>query len=234
MDLFFHNTIDLQNPTFVFSDEESRHLSKVLRKQPGDLVAVTDGKGLKVHVQIQNISSRKTNGHIVETITHPAPKHRTHIAIAPTKNIVRLEWFLEKATEIGIHRISPILCKHSERKVIKSDRLTKILQAALKQSQQFNLPQLDELISFEAFVAQQQKGYIAHCNTGEKIDLADIAPTEQSNCILIGPEGDFSLDEIVFAQKNNFQPISLGSQRLRTETAALVACHTLSLIHRNI
>ncbi len=98
----------------------------------------------------------------------------------------------------------------------------------------FILPQLDELISFEAFVAQQQKGYIAHCNTGEKIDLADIAPTEQSNCILIGPEGDFSLDEIVFAQKNNFQPISLGSQRLRTETAALVACHTLSLIHRNI
>jgi len=234
MDLFFHNTIDLQNPTFVFSDEESRHLSKVLRKQPGDLVAVTDGKGLEVHVQIQNISSRKTNGHIVETITPPAPKHQTHIAIAPTKNIVRLEWFLEKATEIGIHRISPILCKHSERKVIKSDRLAKILQAALKQSQQFHLPQLDELISFEAFVAQQQKGYIAHCNTEEKIDLADIAPTEQSNCILIGPEGDFSLDEIVFAQKNNFQPISLGSQRLRTETAALVACHTLSLIHRNI
>ena len=139
MDLFFHNTIDLQNPTFVFSDEESRHLSKVLRKQPGDLVAVTDGKGLEVRVQIQNISTRKTNGHIVETITHPAPKHRTHIAIAPTKNIVRLEWFLEKATEIGIHRISPILCKHSERKVIKSDRLTKILQAALKQSQQFHL-----------------------------------------------------------------------------------------------
>ena len=234
MDLFFHNTIDLQNPTFVFSDEESRHLSKVLRKQPGDLVAVTDGKGLEVHVQIQNINSRKTNGHIVETITHPAPKHRTHIAIAPTKNIVRLEWFLEKATEIGIHRISPILCKHSERKVIKSDRLTKILQAALKQSQQFHLPQLDELISFEAFVAQQQKGYIAHCNTGENIDLAYRATTEQSDCILIGPEGDFSLDEIVFAQKNNFQPISLGSQRLRTETAALVACHTLSLIHRNI
>ena len=234
MDLFFHNTIDLKNPAFVFSDEESRHLSKVLRKQPGDLVAVTDGKGLEVHIQIQNISSRKTNGHLVETIVHPAPKHQTHIAIAPTKNNVRLEWFLEKATEIGILRITPLLCHHSERKIIKHDRLTKILQAALKQSQQFHLPQLDELISFETFVAQQKKGYIAHCNTGEKFDLADIAATEKSNCILIGPEGDFSVDEVTFAEKNNFQSISLGSQRLRTETAALVACHTLSLIHRNI
>ena len=195
---------------------------------------MTDGKGLEVHIQIQNISSRKTNGHLVETIVHPAPKHQTHIAIAPTKNIVRLEWFLEKATEIGIHRITPLLCQHSERKVIKHDRLTKILQAALKQSQQFHLPQLDELISFETFVAQQKKGYIAHCNTGEKFDLADIAVTEKSNCILIGPEGDFSVDEVTFAEKNNFQSISLGSHRLRTETAALVACHTLSLIHRNI
>ena len=234
MDLFFHNFIDESSSVFNFSEEESRHLSKVLRKQPGDIVSVTDGKGLEVYVQIQNISQRKTNGVIQNTIKHNAPKHKTHIAIAPTKNIVRLEWFLEKATEIGIHRITPLLCNHSERKVIKKDRLTKILQAALKQSQQFYLPILDDLIPFEVFVAQQKKGYIAHCNTADKFDLAELEPTEQNNCILIGPEGDFSLEEVAFAENNNFKSISLGTQRLRTETAALVACHTLSLIHRNI
>lgn len=234
MDLFFHNFIDESNSVFNFSEEESRHLSKVLRKQPGDIVSVTDGKGLEVHVQIQSISPRKTNGLIQHTIKHNAPKHKTHIAIAPTKNIVRLEWFLEKATEIGIHRITPLLCDHSERKVIKKDRLTKILQAALKQSQQFYLPIIDDLIPFETFVAQQKKGYIAHCNTADKFDLADLKPTEQNNCILIGPEGDFSSEEIGYAENNNFKSISLGTQRLRTETAALVACHTLSLIHRNI
>lgn len=234
MDLFFHDSIDTEKSAFSFSDEESRHLAKVLRKQPGDIVSVTDGKGLEVHVEIQNISSRKTNGLIKNSITHPTPKHQTHIAIAPTKNIVRLEWFLEKATEIGIHRITPLLCQHSERKVIKKERLTKIVQAALKQSKQFHLPILDDLTPYRTFVEKQKKGYIAHCNPSDKFNLADLEPTEQSNCILIGPEGDFSMEEVTFAENNNFKSISLGTQRLRTETAAIVACHTLSLIHRNI
>lgn len=234
MDLFFHKNIDANNTTFNFSDEESRHLSKVLRKQPGDIVSVTDGKGLELRVKIQNVSSRKSTGISIETIIHNAPKHKTHIAIAPTKNLVRLEWFLEKATEIGIHRITPILCQHSERKATKNERLNKIIQAALKQSQQFHLPQLDEMTSFEAFIKQQKGGYIAHCNAGEKFDLADLEPSKDINCILIGPEGDFSLNEVAIAEKNNIKSISLGNQRLRTETAALVACHTLALIHRNL
>lgn len=234
MDLFFHKHIDADNPTFNFSDEESRHLSKVLRKHPGDIVSVTDGKGLEVSIEIQNISSRKSTGIIKETIIHSPPKHKTHIAIAPTKNIVRLEWFLEKATEIGIHRITPILCHHSERKTTKNERLNKIIQSALKQSQQFYLPKLDEITSFESFVEQQRDGYIAHCNAGDKFDLADLEPSKNINCILIGPEGDFSLNEVVFAEKNNFKSISLSNKRLRTETAALIACHTLALIHRNL
>ncbi|MDA8699346.1 16S rRNA (uracil(1498)-N(3))-methyltransferase [Flavobacteriaceae bacterium] len=234
MDLFFHTSIDTKDSLLSFSDEESRHLSKVLRKQPGDVVAVTDGKGTEVRVEIQNISPRKSSGLITETILHPSPKHKTHIAIAPTKNIVRLEWFLEKATEIGIHRITPILCKHSERKMIKNERLNKIIQAALKQSQQFHLPKLDELRTLESFIEEQNGGYIAHCNPGTKQELADLKSIENSTCILIGPEGDFSVDEVTFAEKNNFKPVSLGKQRLRTETAAIVACHTLALIHRNL
>tara|TARA_B100000767_G_C19761145_1_gene535220 strand:+ start:1922 stop:2626 length:705 start_codon:yes stop_codon:yes gene_type:complete len=234
MELFFHKTIDINNSKFNFSDEESRHLSKVLRKQPGSVVSVTDGKGIEVHVEIQNINSRKSTGIIKETFIHPFPKYKTHIAIAPTKNIVRLEWFLEKATEIGIHRITPILCQNSERKVIKNERLSKIIQSALKQSQQFHLPKIDELISFETFVQQQNSGLIAHCNIGNKFDLVDLKPNNKTNCVLIGPEGDFSLNEIAFAEKYNFKSISLGNQRLRTETAALVACHTLSLINKNL
>ena len=234
MDLFFHDHIDTNNSNLVFDPEESRHLAKVLRKQVGDLVAVTDGKGLDVRVKLENVSSRKTNGIIQETTLHPNTSNQTHIAIAPTKNIVRLEWFLEKATEIGLHRITPILCQHSERKIIKKDRLIKIIKSALKQSQKFHLPQLDDLIPFNEFVKQQAEVFIDHCNDGEKIDLANLAPSKKNNCILIGPEGDFSKEEIAFAIKNNFKPVSLGSQRLRTETAGLVACHTLSLINRKV
>jgi len=234
MDLFFHDHIDTNNSNLVFDSEESRHLAKVLRKQVGDLVAVTDGKGLDVRVKLENVSSRKTNGIIQGATLHPNTSNQTHIAIAPTKKIVRLEWFLEKATEIGLHRITPILCQHSERKIIKKDRLIKIIKSALKQSQKFHLPQLDDLIPFNEFVKQQAEGFIAHCNDGEKFDLANLAPSKKNNCILIGPEGDFSKEEIAFAIKNNFKPISLGSQRLRTETAGLVACHTLSLINRKV
>tara|TARA_B100000767_G_scaffold275619_1_gene313770 strand:- start:21474 stop:22178 length:705 start_codon:yes stop_codon:yes gene_type:complete len=234
MDLFFHNHIDTNNNNLVFDGEESQHLAKVLRKQTGDLVAVTDGKGLCVRVKLEYVSSRKTNGIIQETTLHPNIANQTHIAIAPTKNIVRLEWFLEKVTEIGVHRITPILCQHSERKVIKKDRLIKIIQSALKQSQKFYLPQLDDLIPFNEFVKQQEEGFIAHCNDGEKFKLADLTPSKKDNCVLIGPEGDFSKEEIAFAIKNNFKTISLGDQRLRTETAGLVACHTLSLINRKV
>lgn len=234
MDLFFHDHIDTNNSNLVFDGEESRHLAKVLRKQEGDLVAVTDGKGLEVRVKLEYVSSRKTNGIIQETTLHPNTANQTHIAIAPTKNIVRLEWFLEKVTEIGLHRITPILCQHSERKVVKKDRLIKIIKSALKQSQKFYLPQLDDLIPFNVFVKQQGEGFIAHCNDGEKFELANLTPSKKSNCVLIGPEGDFSKEEVAFAIKNNFKPISLGNQLLRTETAGLVACHTLSLINRKV
>lgn len=234
MDLFFHKHIEPNENTISFNQEESKHLSKVLRKQLGDEISVTDGKGLELKVELKNINSQKCNGVITKIINHPQPTHKIHIAIAPTKNINRFEWFLEKATEIGIFEITPILCKYSERKIIKAERLNKIIKSALKQSQQFHLPQLNNLISFEAFVSQQKSGYIAHCHNEEKPFLADLKTINNSNCILIGPEGDFSTQEIAFAKKNMIIPISLGNQRLRTETAALIACHTLSLLNRNI
>ncbi len=234
MDLFFHTHIDKNKNTISFSEEESKHLLKVLRKQVGNKVSVTDGNGLELKVELQNIHPRKCDGIIISEINHPQPHHKTHIAIAPTKNMNRFEWFLEKATEIGISRITPILSQNSERKVIKPQRLTKIIQSALKQSQQFHLPILDDLTPFEAFIDQQKGGYIAHCNAEEKVFLADLNINTKNNCVLIGPEGDFSNQEIAFAKKNKYIPVSLGNQRLRTETAALVACHTLSLINRNI
>ena len=157
----------------------------------------------------------------------------THIAVAPTKMNDRLEWFLEKATEIGMHEIKPNICYHSERKVYKNDRAEKIIQAAMKQSLQYYLPKINEPISLSQFVKSNIVGqkYIAHCEETDKKSFQKELRKEEKVTVLIGPEGDFSSKEINFAIENNFIPVTLGNTRLRTETAALVACHTIALIN---
>jgi len=156
-----------------------------------------------------------------------------HIAVAPTKNIDRTEWFLEKSTEVGIESITPIVVQNSERKVVKPPRLEKVITSATKQSGSYWRPVLNNLTPFEVFVKTPLTGdkYIAHCHNGEEPHLKDVVKKGRNSLVLIGPEGDFTIKEIELALKNGFKPVSLGSKRLRTETAALVACHIIRLIN---
>lgn len=229
MQLFYNPDINIDSLEFSFDKEESKHISKVLRKKEGDILFVTNGLGYLFHSEIILASEKKCSVKITKTETQQPTEFYTHVAVAPTKMNERFEWFLEKATEIGIHEITPIICDHSERKSIKTERFDKIIQSAMKQSNQFFLPKLNEPISFKDFVNKQIDGVlcIAHCEETNKKLLKEVAKPKTKHTILIGPEGDFSTKEIELAIKNSYIPISLGNTRLRTETAALVACHSI-------
>ena len=209
---------------------ESRHISKVLRKSIGEVIYVTNGLGICAEGIL--ISNHPKECKVeVKTITKEKKSNfRLHIAIAPTKANDRFEWFLEKATEIGIDEITPLLCDHSERRRIKAERYEKVLQAAMKQSLKYTLPILNPMISFRDLMEMdiESKKMIAHCEDDKKEKLSEIV--NRDNLILIGPEGDFSIDEIKKALKYQFIPISLSEARLRTETAGIVACHTANLM----
>lgn len=229
MELFFQENLLESTTEIKFSTEESRHISKVLRKKTGDAITVTNGKGLEWKGEITMLDTRNTLATKTATIFHKKAKSNLHIAIAPTKSNDRIEWFLEKATEIGITHITPILCNHSERRNIKSERFEKILIGALKQSNQFHLPKLNSLTYFSDFVSSYSADnkFIAHCREGNKSNLSSYNTLSKDVLILIGPEGDFSREEVELAMENDFLPIALGSQRLRTETAGIVACQTV-------
>ena len=229
MDLFYLPELEQTTGDLLFSKEESKHINKVLRKKQGEKVSATNGKGLEVVIQLTVLGTNQVHGIIIEAKEYPPLPYQLHIAISPTKNMSRFEWFLEKATEIGIHQITPLLCSHSERKTIKPERLEKIITAALKQSQQFYRPQLNPLTSYKTFIDKNANGLIAHCREGDKPSLFSEASVAGQLTILIGAEGDFSEEEIKQALNKNFKAINLGKQRLRTETAAIVACHTIAL-----
>lgn len=233
MQLFYNPDININSSEFSFDKEESKHISKVLRKKEGDILFVTNGLGNLFHSEIILASEKKCTVKITKTETQKPTEFYTHIAVAPTKMNERFEWFLEKSTEIGIHEITPIICDHSERKLIKTERFDKIIQSAMKQSNQFYLPKLNEPISFKDFINKKNDGVlcIAHCEETNKTLLKEIARPKTKHTILIGPEGDFSTKEIELALKNDYIPISLGNTRLRTETAALVACHSIVFIN---
>lgn len=237
MQLFYNPHISKDETSFSFDKTESKHIVKVLRKKIGDLLYITNGKGDLITSVISNDNDKSCTVRITNSKSVKKPwNYHLHVAIAPTKNIDRLEWFLEKATEIGIDEITPLLCDRSERKIIKMDRLNRIIESAMKQSLKFELPTLNTLTSFTEFIEQNTNGslYIAHCEESQKVALKSaIECTEKTPkriTILIGPEGDFSNSEIELALKNNFQSISLGESRLRTETAGIVAVQTVSLI----
>ncbi len=214
--------------------EEAQHCIKVLRKNEGDQILLTDGKGFFYDAEIVQAHPKHCVVNIVKTIEYLKQwNFNLEIAFAPTKNIDRIEWFVEKATEIGVDRFVPILCQHSERKEIKAQRIEKILVSAMKQSQKAVLPQLDQIETFSKFIKRDFIGqkFIAHCYPQEKKLLKDAYKKGENTLILIGPEGDFSEKEVQEAIQNGFQPISLGDSRLRTETAALVACHTIHVLN---
>lgn len=229
MQLFFNPNIDETTQSFSFDKEESRHIIKVLRKKDSDILQVTNGSGLLFETQITLASDNKCTVEVISITNAEKPKFHLHLAVAPTKMNDRFEWFLEKATEIGIQEITPIFCDRSERKVINRDRFEKIILSAMKQCNETFLPKLNEAISFKEFIKQQNKGLqlIAHCEETDKKSLKEVLKPNEDVTILIGPEGDFSEKEIALALENNYKPVALGNTRLRTETAAVVACHSV-------
>lgn len=229
MQLFYNPDIDETTESFSFDKEESRHIIKVLRKKDSDILHVTNGFGLLFETEITLASDNKCIVNVISITKSPEPKFRLHLAVAPTKMNDRFEWFLEKATEIGIQEITPIFCDRSERKVINLERFEKIILSAMKQSNETYLPKLNPAISFKEFIKQKKQGLqlIAHCEETDKKSLKDVLKPNENVTLLIGPEGDFSDKEIALALENNFQPVTLGNTRLRTETAAIVACHSV-------
>jgi 16S rRNA (uracil1498-N3)-methyltransferase len=233
MQLFYNSEIKNNSNTFSFDKEESKHIVKVLRKKEGDKIFITNGLGYLFESEIIIASEKKCEVKITKESYKQPDSFYTHIAVAPTKMNDRMEWFLEKATEIGIHEITPIICDHSERKVYKIDRAEKIIQAAMKQSLHYYLPKINEPILLSQFVKSNFEGqrFIAHCEETDKKSFQKTIAKNEKVTILIGPEGDFSTKEINLALANHFIPVTLGNTRLRTETAALVACHTLALLN---
>ena len=212
-------TPDIQK-TNELPEEEAQHCTRVLRLSIGDEITLTDGKGSFYKAEITAATNKRCLVAIKETIFQkPLWPCHLHIAMAPTKNMDRNEWFAEKATEIGFDELTFLNCRFSERKVIKNERIEKILISAIKQSLKARLPKLNEK-------------FIAHCYEGEKPLLKDVLKAGEDALVLIGPEGDFSEGEVEKAIERGFTPISLGKSRLRTETAALVACHTLNLLNQ--
>lgn len=235
MQLFYNSEINFNTTQITFDKTESRHIVRVLRKKEGDVLKITNGKGFLFDVKITIASDKKCIATIVHSEKKTKPwNYYLHIAIAPTKNNDRFEWFLEKATEIGIDEITPIICQNSERRIVKTERFEKIIQAAMKQSLKFTLPKLNAPVKFNDFINQEFVGKlcIAHCEDDHKNLLQKVIKPTEKVTILIGPEGDFSLDEIKKALDKKYIPISLGKSRLRTETAGLVAVNTISFINQ--
>ena len=233
--LFYTPDIDAASSIYYLNEEESKHCVRVLRLQNGDEVQLIDGRGNFYIATLTDAHPKRTQLRIIsiEKDFHKR-NHYLHIAIAPTKNIERLEWFLEKATEIGIDEISLIICQRSERKEAKVDRLNKIITAAIKQSVKAWHPILNEPAPLNKFLSAPFDGqkFIAHCEPGDKFSLKDELKLFGKYLILIGPEGDFTPKEISEAFNNDFKAITLGESRLRTETAALEACFEVNFLNR--
>ena len=213
-------------------EDESRHIIKVLRMEPGDEFTITNGRGFFYQARITSIQAKRCAFEIFEKKQDPKKDFSIHIAIAPTKNIDRIEWFVEKATEIGIDEISFVVCQNSERKTINLERIEKIAISALKQSQQTWLPKLNGIKPLKEIlqIPSNQK-FIGYVDENNPTSLKSIAIPDKNYLVIIGPEGDFSKEELNNAIEGGFKKISLGDTRLRTETAGLVACHTLQIIN---
>ena len=214
--------------------DEAAHALRVLRLQPGDEVRLTDGQGGFYHARISECNRKRCMVEVIEQEEQaPLWRGHLHLALAPTKNMDRMEWLAEKATEIGFDELTFLNCQWSERRIVKGERIEKILISAMKQSLKARLPKLNDITDFAQFVKQPVSGqkFIAHCHEGEKTPLRQALQPAQDALVLIGPEGDFSPDEVALAVAEGFTPVTLGNTRLRTETAALIAVHLMNLAH---
>ena len=235
MQLFYAPEISL--PRYTLTEEESKHCIRVLRMRLGDELHLTDGRGTMYRCKVVDDNAKRCTVEVVDSISeYEKMDYGLTMAVAPTKNIDRFEWFLEKATEVGITEVYPIESDHSERRQIKLERQERVITSAVKQSLKAYHPTLHELTDVREVIAMNFDGqkYIAHCNDafGERPYLGSLIKKGENNLILIGPEGDFSEEEITFAKQNGFKAISLGKERLRTETAAVVATVITATINK--
>ncbi|GAA4784016.1 16S rRNA (uracil(1498)-N(3))-methyltransferase [Olivibacter ginsenosidimutans] len=237
MHLFYTPDIATHTDTYTLSEEESKHCVRVLRLTKGAAIALIDGRGNFFHGELIDAQTKHTSVRILSVKSEFGKRnHHLHLVVAPTKQIDRFEWFLEKATEIGVDEITPLICERSERKDIKVERLNKVITAAMKQSLTAYHPKLNDPIKFGDFLVQDRQAqlFIAHClGEGNKDTLSNLLIPKGNYIVLIGPEGDFSPYEIKLAVEKNYQPITLGDTRLRTETAALYACVEANLVNRH-
>jgi 16S rRNA (uracil1498-N3)-methyltransferase len=212
MQLFYNPTITKDSKEIKFDKEESRHIFKVLRKQEGSVLNLTNGKGFFFKASLIQSNLKNCMATVLEVKKQEPLAYSLHLAVAPTKLNERYEWFLEKVTEIGVTEITPIICNHSERKAVKIERFEKKIQSAMKQSLNGYLPKINKAIAFSNFLKLQE---------------------DNNTTLLIGPEGDFSTNEISESIKAGFIPVTLGNNRFRTETAAIVACHSVAFINED-
>ena len=233
MNLFYAPDI-LQ--TLTLPEEESQHCAKVLRMKAGERIHIIDGVGGLYEVEILEAHPKRTQVNIIsEQHEYGRRPFRLHLAVAPTKNIDRFEWFVEKATEIGFDELTPLCCRYSERKVIKPERIEKILVSAAKQSLKAYVPRLNPMITAKEFIGNSSfliphsSLFIAHCYDQPKQHLFNACQPGGDVVVMVGPEGDFSEEEVELALRNSFQAITLGESRLRTETAGVVACHLVTI-----
>ncbi|WP_026976365.1 16S rRNA (uracil(1498)-N(3))-methyltransferase [Flavobacterium tegetincola] len=236
MQLFYNPSLTKTTEHFTFDREESKHIVKVLRKQEGDILHVTNGLGYIFTAEIVIGMDTKCQVKITSAEKQKPMNYKIHLVVAPTKMNDRYEWFLEKATEIGVTSITPIICDRSEKKFIKNDRFEKIIHSASKQSLQSYFPILNDAIPFKEFIkAPSNDGtlLIAHCEETNKKSLKELIVKGEEITLLIGPEGDFSENEIQLAIANGYLPVTLGETRLRTETAAIVGCHSVAFVNQD-
>lgn len=215
--------------------DEAQHALRVLRLTVGDELRLMDGQGTFLRAEV----TTATNHRLLYRITEREPQERAwrghlHLALAPTKHIDRTEWMVEKATEIGFDELSFVDCQYSERHTLRTDRIEKIVTAAVKQSHKAWSPRVNEMVAFKTFVQRPREGqcFICHCHEGERPLLFDLLRPDEDATVLIGPEGDFSADEVRLAEDAGYRSVSLGRSRLRTETAAMVAVHIMQLTHQ--
>lgn len=233
MNLFY--TPDITDDVYTLSPEESKHCVRVLRFTAGEKVSLVDGQGNWYNGVVELADVKGCRVEVTEKIAEYGKRNfHLHLAVAPTKNIDRTEWMLEKCTEMGIDEITMLDTAHSERKTVKEERMEKVVVAAMKQSLKAYLPRLNPMTGFRQLVDACHAGqkFIAHCHPGEKKRLDEIYVPGEDVVILIGPEGDFSASEVAYAEEKGFIPVTLGESRLRTETAGIVACHSINFMNK--
>jgi len=232
MQQFYLSSLTKNDKEIHFDKNESKHIYRVLRKKVGDSILVTNGIGDRFLATLSHLDDKVCKAIINQCMEISPDSYQLHVFIAPTKSNDRMDWFVEKATEIGVHSITPIICKRSDRKVVKQERLQKIAVAAMKQSLGAYLPVIHPVCDFSTSLNKiKGTACIAHCQDTNKLVIDKLSIKDKSISIFIGPEGDFTPEEIKAAANANVTAVSLGEKRLRTETAGIIACHSISLLY---